>query len=150
MNAHEVVVLVELKALGEHREELVKLLTEILERSRIAPECLSYELFNRTDDDNTLLLFQTWGTQEAFETNWVYIDAPKITPIRACLGLLLRRANFKSSCERSSACSDRLKHRASNSVIMPLTLKNQCQRISGRISPVRVLVPVLGWRATVS
>ena len=78
MNAGEVVVLVQLKVQPEHREELLQTLFEIIERSRIASQCLSYELFNRTHDENILVLFQTWGTREAFETNWLYIDAPKI------------------------------------------------------------------------
>jgi len=85
MNAREVVLLVEIKASPEHREELIQLLTQIIERSRVAPECLSYELFSRADDENILCLFQTWGSQQAYETNWVYIDAPRINANSALL-----------------------------------------------------------------
>jgi adenine-specific DNA methylase len=66
------------KTRADRREEFLEALSDIIERSRIAPECLSYELFNRVDDENILVIFQTWGTREAFETNWLYIDAPKI------------------------------------------------------------------------
>jgi hypothetical protein len=34
--------------------------------------------FNRADDENILVLFQTWSTREAFEVNWQYIDAAKL------------------------------------------------------------------------
>jgi quinol monooxygenase YgiN len=78
MNTPEVVVLVQLRVQVEHRANLLQMLLGIIERSRIAPECLSYELFNRANDENILLLFQTWGTREAFEANWKYIDAAKL------------------------------------------------------------------------
>jgi len=78
MNAGEVVVFVQLRIQPQHREEFLETLSEIIERSRIAPGCLSYELFNRADDENRLVLFQTWSTREAFETNWLYIDLPRL------------------------------------------------------------------------
>ncbi len=78
INAREVVVIVQLRMHAEHREEFLRMLLGIIERSRVTPECLAYELFSRADDENTLVLFQTWGTREAFKTNWLYTDAPRI------------------------------------------------------------------------
>jgi len=78
MNAREIIVVVQLRLDADHREEFLRTLFDIVERSRIAPECLSYELFSRTDDENVLVLFQMWGTREAFERNWLYIDLPMI------------------------------------------------------------------------
>ena len=59
----------------EHREELSRLLFEMIERTRIAAECFSYDLFARADDEDVFLLFQTWGGREAFETNWLHVAA---------------------------------------------------------------------------
>jgi heme-degrading monooxygenase HmoA len=78
MNAGEVVVFVQLRIQPENREQFLEALSEVIERSRIAPGCLCYELFGRIDDENTLLLLQTWDTREAFETNWLYIDLPRL------------------------------------------------------------------------
>jgi quinol monooxygenase YgiN len=76
MNSQEIVLLVKIIAVREHRADLVKLLTTITERSRISQGCLSYEVFRQADDDSLLILFQTWSTQEAFDTNWTYVDLP--------------------------------------------------------------------------
>jgi hypothetical protein len=78
MSAGEVIVVVQLRLDANHREEFLRTLLEIIERSRIAPECLSYELFSRADDENTLVLFQMWSTEEGFKRNWLYIDLPRI------------------------------------------------------------------------
>lgn len=78
MSAEDVVVLVEIKSLAEHRGQLIELLGEIIERSRIAPDCYAYEMFGQADDENTFFLFQTWGSREAYETNWTYSDVPRI------------------------------------------------------------------------
>ena len=78
MNAREIIVIVQLRLDANHREEFLRTLFDIVERSRIAPECLSYELFSRADDENTLVLFQMWDTREAFERNWLYTDLPII------------------------------------------------------------------------
>ena len=78
MNAHEVILFVQLQARAEHRDELIQLLTDLMDRSRVAPECVAYELFERGDDENTFVLFQTWGSREAYETQWLYIDAARI------------------------------------------------------------------------
>ena len=78
MNTQEIIVVVQLKVQTQHRADLLQTLLAIIERSRIAPECLSYELFNCAEDENVLVLFQTWGTREAFEANWLYVDAVKL------------------------------------------------------------------------
>ena len=78
MSTQEVIVVVQLRLNANHREEFLQTLFDIVERSRIAPECLSYELFSRAEDDNTLVLFQMWSTREAFKQNWVYSDLPRI------------------------------------------------------------------------
>jgi len=78
MSTQEVIVVVQLRIDANHREEFLHTLFDIVERSRIAPECLSYELFSRAEDDNTLVLFQMWSTREAFKQNWVYSDLPRI------------------------------------------------------------------------
>ena len=78
MNAREIIVVVQLRLDANHREEFLCTLYDIVERSRIAPECLSYELFSRADDENTLVLFQMWNTREAFERNWLHTDLPII------------------------------------------------------------------------
>jgi hypothetical protein len=78
MSRQEVIVVVQLRLDANHREEFLRTLFDIVERSRIAPECLSYELFSRAEDDNTLVLFQMWGTREAFNQNWLYSDLPRI------------------------------------------------------------------------
>lgn len=78
MSTQEVIVIVQLRLDANHREEFLRTLIDIVERSRIAPECLSYELFSRAEDDNTLVLFQMWSTREAFKQNWVYSDLPRI------------------------------------------------------------------------
>jgi len=78
MNAQDVIVVVKLKLDANHREEFLRTILEIVERSRLAPECLSYELFSRADDENIVLLFQMWRTREAFERNWLYTDLPRI------------------------------------------------------------------------
>jgi quinol monooxygenase YgiN len=78
MNAREIIVVVQLRLDANHRDEFLRTLYDIVERSRIAPECLSYELFSRAEDENTLVLFQMWRTREAFEQNWLYTDLPRI------------------------------------------------------------------------
>jgi hypothetical protein len=78
MSTQEVIVVVQLRLDANHREEFLRTLFDIVERSRIAPECLSYELFSRAEDDNTLVLFQMWSTRQAFKQNWVYSDLPRI------------------------------------------------------------------------
>jgi hypothetical protein len=78
MNTREIIIIVRLKLGASHREEFLRTLVEIVERSRITPECLSYELFSHADDENTLLLFQMWSTREAFARNWLYTDLPII------------------------------------------------------------------------
>jgi heme-degrading monooxygenase HmoA len=78
MSAQEVIVVVQLRLNANHREEFLRTLFDIVERSRITPECLSYELFSRAEDDNSLVLFQIWRTREAFKQNWVYSDLPRI------------------------------------------------------------------------
>jgi quinol monooxygenase YgiN len=78
VTAQEVIVVVQLKLDINHREEFLQTLFEVVERSRVAPGCLSYELFTRADDENTLLVFQMWSTREAFEQNWLYTDLPRI------------------------------------------------------------------------
>jgi quinol monooxygenase YgiN len=78
MNTREIIVVVQLRLDANHREEFLRTLYDIVERSRIAPECLSYELFSRAEDENTLVLFQMWSTREAFEQNWLYTDLPRI------------------------------------------------------------------------
>src|ERR1700730_3435944 len=78
MSTQVVIVVVQLRIHAKHREEFMHTLLDIVERSRIAPECLSYELFSRAEDDNTLVLFQMWSTREAFKQNWVYSDLPRI------------------------------------------------------------------------
>jgi Antibiotic biosynthesis monooxygenase len=78
MSTQEVVVVVQLRLNADYREEFLRTLVDIVERSRIAPECLSYELFSRAEDDNTLVLFQMWRTREAYKQNWVYCDLPRI------------------------------------------------------------------------
>jgi len=78
VNAQEVIVVVQLKLDVNHREEFLQTLFEVVERSRIARGCLSYELFTRADDENTLFVFQMWSTREAFEQNWLYTDLPRI------------------------------------------------------------------------
>lgn len=79
MNTREIIVVVQLRLDANHRDEFLRMLYDIVERSRIAPECLSYELFSRAEDENTLVLFQIWSTREAFEQNWLYTDLPRIT-----------------------------------------------------------------------
>ena len=78
MSSREIIVIVQLRLDASHREEFLRTLFEIAERSRIAPECHSYELFSRANDENSLVLFQMWGTREAFERNWLYTDLPII------------------------------------------------------------------------
>jgi hypothetical protein len=78
MNTREIIVVVQLRLDANHRDEFLRTLYDIVERSRIAPECLSYELFSRAEDENTLVLFQMWSTREAFEQNWLYTDLPRI------------------------------------------------------------------------
>lgn len=78
MNAQEVIVVVQLRLEVKHREEFLQTLFDVVERSRIAPGCLCYELFTRADDENTLFVFQMWSTREAFEQNWLYTDLPRI------------------------------------------------------------------------
>jgi quinol monooxygenase YgiN len=78
MNTREIIVVVQLRLDASHRDEFLHTLYDIVERSRIAPECLSYELFSRAEDENTLVLFQMWSTREAFEQNWLYTDLPRI------------------------------------------------------------------------
>jgi quinol monooxygenase YgiN len=78
MNAREIIVVVQLRLDANRRDEFLRTLYDIVERSRIAPECLSYELFSRAEDENTLVLFQMWRTREAFEQNWLYTDLPRI------------------------------------------------------------------------
>ena len=78
MNEPEIIVVVQLRLDANHRDEFLRTLYDIVERSRIAPECLSYELFSRAEDENTLVLFQMWSTREAFEQNWLYTDLPRI------------------------------------------------------------------------
>lgn len=78
MNTREIIVVVQLRLDANHRDEFLRTLYDIVERSRIAPECLSYELFTRAEDENTLVLFQMWSTREAFEQNWLYTDLPRI------------------------------------------------------------------------
>jgi|SRR5579864_6303049 len=77
MNTREIIVVVQLRLDANHREEFLRTLFDIVERSRIAPECLSYELFSH--DENVLVLFQMWSTREAFERNWLYTDLPMIS-----------------------------------------------------------------------
>ena len=73
MNTREIIVVAAVKTLdANHRDEFPCTLYDIVERSRIAPECLSYELFSRAEDENTLVLFQMWSTREASEQNWAY------------------------------------------------------------------------------
>ena len=81
MSTQEVIVVVQLRLNADYREEFLRTLFDIVERSRIAPECLSYELFSRAEDHNTLVLFQMWRTREAFKQNWVYSDLPRINTI---------------------------------------------------------------------
>lgn len=78
MNTREIIVVVQLRLDANHRDEFLRTLYDIVERSRIAPECLSYELFSRAEDENTLVLFQMWSTREAFEQNWLHTDLPRI------------------------------------------------------------------------
>ena len=78
MNTREIIVVVQLRLDANHRDEFLRTLYDIVERSRIAPGCLSYELFTRAEDENTLVLFQMWSTREAFEQNWLYTDLPRI------------------------------------------------------------------------
>jgi quinol monooxygenase YgiN len=78
MNTREIIVVVQLRLDANHRDEFLRTLYDIVERSRIAPECLSYELFTRAEDENTLVLFQMWSTREAFEQHWLYTDLPRI------------------------------------------------------------------------
>ena len=63
MNTREIIVVVQLRLDANHRDEFLRTLYDIVERSRIAPECLSYEM---------------WSTREAFEQNWLYTDLPRI------------------------------------------------------------------------
>ena len=92
MNTREIIVVVQLRLDANHRDEFLRTLYDIVERSRIAPECLSYELFSRAEDENTLVLFQMWSTREAFEQNWLYTDLP---PSRGDLvGCRLSLASF--------------------------------------------------------
>ena len=56
MNTREIIVVVQLRLDANHRDEFLRTLYDIAERSRIAPECLSYELFSRAEDENTLVL----------------------------------------------------------------------------------------------
>jgi len=78
MSTQEVIVVVQLRLDPNHRDEFLRTLFDIVERSRIAPECLSYEVFSRAEDDNALVLFQMWSTREAFKQNWIYSDLPRI------------------------------------------------------------------------
>ena len=78
MTTREIIVVVQLRLDANHRDEFLRTLYDIVERSRIAPECLSYELFSRAEDENTLVLFQMWSTREAFQQNWLYTDLPRI------------------------------------------------------------------------
>jgi quinol monooxygenase YgiN len=78
MCAQEVTVLVQMKVRTKYHEAFVATLLEIIERSRVAPGCISYELFRRMDDNNTIVMLQTWASRQAFETNWLYTDAPRI------------------------------------------------------------------------
>jgi hypothetical protein len=78
MKTQEVIVVIQIRLNTIHREEFLRTLFDIVEHSRIAPECLSYELFSRAEDDNSLVLFQMWRTREAFKQNWVYTDLPRI------------------------------------------------------------------------
>jgi hypothetical protein len=54
MNTREIIVVVQLRLDANHRDEFLRTLYDIVERSRIAPECLSYELFSRAEDENTV------------------------------------------------------------------------------------------------
>jgi hypothetical protein len=78
MNAREIIVVVQLKLDPNHRDEFLRTFSDIVDRSRLARECLSYELFSRMNDENTFVLFQMWSTREGFEQNWLYIDLPRI------------------------------------------------------------------------
>jgi quinol monooxygenase YgiN len=78
MNAREIIVVVQLKLDPNHRDEFLRTFSDIVDRSRLARECLSYELFSRTNDENTFVLFQMWSTREGFEKNWLYTDMPRI------------------------------------------------------------------------
>jgi heme-degrading monooxygenase HmoA len=78
MSTQEIIVVVQLRLNADYREEFLRTLFDIVEHSRIAPECLSYELFSRAEDHNMLVLFQIWRTREAFKQNWVYSDLPRI------------------------------------------------------------------------
>ena len=81
MNTREIIVVVQLRLDANHRDEFLRTLYDIVERSRDCPLKwrLSYELFSRAEDENTLVLFlQMWSTREAFEQNWLYTDLPRI------------------------------------------------------------------------
>jgi quinol monooxygenase YgiN len=74
----EVSVVVQLKPKDEFREELLRMLSEVVRRSRMLPDCISYEVFVHVQDHDSLVIFQTWTTHEAFETHWLYTDLPRI------------------------------------------------------------------------
>lgn len=100
MNAQEVTVVVQLRLDANHGKKFLETLFDVVERSRIAPGCLCYELFTRADDENRVFLFQMWSMREALEQNWLYTDLPGInTNSHLLAGPRSLGSFFRCSCK---------------------------------------------------
>lgn len=62
-----IMVTAKMKAKNGEKDKIIEKSQDIIESSRLESNCISYDLFASTEDDDVLMMFEKWKNQNALD-----------------------------------------------------------------------------------